>query len=215
MIYTANVLKFVNLQSEEFMKEEQIKKAVEKSIEEMCEVFKENPHWFWKEEDVQSYLYALMKDRSEFYEETKSNKKIFLVHREYKTKSWVNHLLHRLVQREGKGEFDLVVWDPNNDWNKLWSPEFKVLCGIEIKFPTSFSDNGDSKLELGSLARQIKKDHAKLIEPTNEVKNKYLLIFLKNSGFTEEEFSKTIHLSGVNIKHTMAIVEGTKNAQHR
>jgi hypothetical protein len=159
------------------MRPEEIDKRVKQAKEELYRVFADKPNfrYWWKEEDLQSYLYCLLVKKIG----TK------LVHREYP-------LVKRFKPRNWVAMIDLVVLKPFRgrfDYHKC-----KIRHAIQLKFPRVYS-TGFSSGKVNELKSNYERDQEKLLSKAeNVIKgfHKHLLFFrrLKDRRHVKESQEK-------------------------
>lgn len=196
----------------------ELSKVLRDSINNLIETYLDTPQFFWKEYDIQSYLYYLLLKSRKFVIEDPELKKVLLVHREYVTPDKYKKngdFLEKVMDRGGRrGNFDLVVWDPDNKWESH-SSKYKIWAGIEIKFESNV-DNGRSPSTRKKIIPNVYNDYRKLTDKNKNTKieERYILYFVRvkkrlkftnideiqkhiNNGLSEGDPGKTVDLNNV------------------
>lgn len=160
-----------------------IEKAIEDCKTEMYEIFKKHhTYYFWKEEDIQSYLYSLILQSGKFIHRSK-DKEILLTHREYTTKLQYDPKKNfQIIKKNGnrsRGEIDIVVLDPKNNW-KEYSAEYKIHSAIELKFQRDFV-TGRTKTSKSNFLKNFYPDYRKVTDIENGIEFGHLMYFVKSN----------------------------------
>ncbi len=160
-----------------------IEKAIEYCKTETYYIFKKHhTYYFWKEEDIQSYLYSLILQSGKFIHRSE-NKEILLVHREYTTKLQYDPKKNfQIIKKNGnrsRGEIDIVVLDPKNNW-KEYSAEYKIHTAIEIKFQRSFA-TGNTQTSKSNFLKYLYPDYRKVTDTENDIEYGHLMYFVKSN----------------------------------
>lgn len=157
---------------------------IEKCKEKTYRAFEQNhTYYFWKEEDIQSYLYSALLQTGKFFHPF-GGRRVLLVHREYRTKLAYDTKHNYRILRDGRagnrGEIDIVVLNPRNNWRE-YSSDYDILTGIEIKFQRSFT-SGFSLTTKENFLRGFYPDYRKLSDPENNIKHKHIAYFVKRDS---------------------------------
>ncbi len=130
----------------------EIKDIVENSIQKLLEVFKEDPHIFWTEGDVKSYLYHLLLAEPFFRKHMPTHR--CEIYGDRSSHSGKTILVHTETEFEGKKE-DITIFEFKKKLDET-KEELDSLIGIEIKFNRRNPSKGKSNIfnDLKSL-----KDH--------------------------------------------------------
>ncbi len=139
---------------------DKISKIIRKCKLELYKAFGDvdNYRYWWKEEDLQSYLYHLLLMRLP--------DAIKIVHREYP-------LLEKLTSPWGEpiGKVDLAILEPVSDEFNVAT--WKIRHAIELKFPLRRQGNGTVRCDdtRDGFARGYYKDYKKLLDAKKKAKN--------------------------------------------
>jgi hypothetical protein len=161
-----------------------IEKAIEDCKTEMYDIFKKHhTYYFWKEEDIQSYLYSLMLQSGKFVHRLSEDKTTLLIHREYTTKSQYdtsnNYRIFKKKGNSSRGEIDIVVWNPSNEW-KEYNAEYKIHSAIELKFQRDFV-TGRTKTSKSNFLEYFYPDYRKVTDIENGIEFGHMMYFVKSN----------------------------------
>lgn len=126
----------------------EIKKIVENNIKKLLDVFRTNPHIFWTEEDVRSYLYHLLISDKFFQENMPPHKCEVYGDKAYDSGKTI--LVHTQTKFKGKNE-DITIFELKEKLDET-KEELDTLIGIEIKF----NRRKHSKKETSNIFDDIK-----------------------------------------------------------
>ncbi len=171
-------------------------RAVQSAKDDLFKRFFESDNgFFWKEEDVQSYLFYLLLRQDPFRSDLE--KGYLRIHREYPTRAHYagSGYKYRQIPRDSnkkRGSFDLVVLHPDASG---YSWKHPILHGIEIKFLRVFQ-TGFSKESINGITGKIYPDYLKLTEPENQITprdHRHLLLLLRKETKKKMPGERTVH----------------------
>ena len=171
------------------MKEEYIEK-LENGIIELIEKFHSSPYSAYSENDLQSELFHILSEKGLnepcMIKIGRRRKKSSILHTKYPTKGRYkrsNTSPSIKKPRGRKGYFDISLWDPEithkRQFKSRGKNEQRTFAAIEIRFIENHNN----------FQWHVLWDLLKLIDPSNEIENGYILLFIRDYPYESSQFS--------------------------
>ena len=179
----------------------------ESAIRSLVFRFRNHPYAFYTETDMHCYLYHRLYSggiENGLYRTVDGHDTI-LLHKEYPTLARYerdeNGLLKESDAGRRRGAFDISIWDPRYIGEREHRKQ-KVLCAAELAL------NECQKGNVHSI-----NDATKLAGKTNEIMYGYLLFFVRDNSYYEqnkEEIWQNLNDAAIRVRVVFAMVNGTE-----
>jgi len=174
--------------------------VVESSIDALFMTFKNNPYFFYTENDLHTYLYFEIFRRlpqKEWVCKTRDGKTSILLHKEYPTKErYSAKLLKENFPKGSRGHIDLTVWNPEKTEERLFRVTYKDRFENEQQtFITIEFDMIEGSESLKEAIHHFKWDLLKLRSKKNEIEHGYSLVFVRDWLHSEKFLSEVKKLA--------------------
>lgn len=165
---------------------------LENGIIELIDKFHSAPYSSYSENDLQCALFFILSEKELnqpcFIKIGRQQKKSSILHTKYPTKgrykqSDIGPSIKK--PRGKKGFFDLCLWDPEIAQKRQFKSsrgknEQRTFSVVEIRFIENHN----------TFQWNVLWDLLKLIDPSNEVENGYILLFVRDYPYESTQFSK-------------------------
>ena len=194
---------------------EQLVQIVEASIDDLIDIYKKTPYFFYTENDLHTYLYHQMCSKLPLEKwkcETNEAKSSILLHKEYPTKERYDaKALKRGVLKGARGHFDLCIWNPDDTRNRV----FRVVGSTHFEkeqntFIVVEFDLIEGNRTLESALHHFKWDLLKLSSTKNEVEHGYQLVFVRE-WVHRNDFLAKARTEAAKAKNTTVLYVETNN----
>jgi cellobiose-specific phosphotransferase system component IIA len=175
------------------VRKEQLVQITEMAIDCLVRTYKNNPYFFYTENDLHCCLHNEIYCRlpvSEWLCVTKDDKRSVLLHKEYPTKEKYDATVPKHTAKGKRGHFDLCIWNPETTRERLFRATSTNLEDEQQTFIAIELDLIEENESLKQASHHVKWDLLKLGSSKNEVEHGYALIFARDWMHTEEFLKK-------------------------
>jgi hypothetical protein len=194
------------------VEKEQLVHVTEMAIDCLIRTFRNNPYFFYTENDLHCYLHDEIVSRLPIVDWqclTKDYKRSVLLHKEYPTKERYDASIPKRTTNGKRGHFDLCIWNPEKTKERMFrttsthfEEEQQTFIAVELDLI-----EGDESLK--QAVHHVKWDLLKLKGKNNEVEHGYSLLFVRD-WVHRDKFLKAV-MSEVKNERNIVVLFAEKN----
>ena len=197
------------------VEKDQLIQITEMAIDCLIRTFRNNPYFFYTENDLHCYLHDEICSRlsaTDWQCVTKDDKRSVLLHKEYPTKERYDATVPKRAAKGKRGHFDLCIWNPEKTKERMFRATSTNFEEEQQTFIAAELDLIEGTESLKQAVHHVKWDLLKLKGKKNEVEHGYSLIFARDWIYSDK-FLRTIK-SETEKEQETAVLYAEKNGDN-